>query len=109
MFIGIEKIIELIENTFQNLLVRQLTKSTAVYGDLLTFADHPHYLSDSKHLEKLFENNWANPYKDRRIVPYEVNDMLNMDIPIFFCNTSKNHIITSNYEYIEKIIFLKVV
>lgn len=96
-----KEIIELIENTFQNLLVRQLTKSTAVYGDLLTFADHPHYLSDSKHLEKLFENNWANPYKDKRIVPYEVNDMLNMDIPIFFCNTSKNHIITSNYEYIE--------
>ncbi|URZ08543.1 type 2 lanthipeptide synthetase LanM family protein [Clostridium felsineum] len=91
-----------IAKTFSNLQLRQVMKATALYGELIDYMDHPHYLRDMIKLEKLLENNWAYPYADLRLIKYEIMDMLHMEIPIFYTNTSETYLKTSTNEYISK-------
>ncbi|MBK1809466.1 type 2 lantipeptide synthetase LanM family protein [Clostridium sp. YIM B02505] len=88
------------QEIFNDLQVRQVMKSTAVYSDLIDYMDHPHYLSDMVRIEKLLENNWAYSYSDKRLVKYEIMDMLHLEIPIFYTNTSRTYLKTSNEHYI---------
>lgn len=87
---------------FENLKVRQVLKDTKTYSNLLGYINHPEYLKDMIRLEKLLENNWATNYKDKRVIPYEINDMLNLDVPIFYTITDNNCIITSEGDIISQ-------
>ena len=89
-----------IKETFNDLQVRQVMKATTTYGDLVDYMDHPHYLSDMVRIEKLLENSWAYSYNDKRLVKYEIMDMLHLEIPVFYTSTSKTYLKTSNGDYI---------
>lgn len=97
---NVSKLKFFIKEVFNNLQVRQVMKATASYGDLVTYMDHPHYLNDMVKIEKLLENNWAYSYNDKRLVKYEIMNMLHLEIPIFYTNTSKTYLKTSNGDYI---------
>lgn len=82
-------------NIFKNVKIRHLMKSTSIYAYMLEFGSHPNYTTDMLKMEKLMENSWHHPYKDKRIVKYEIEDMLFDDIPIFFGETNSRNIYTS--------------
>lgn len=90
----------LIERCFSNQLVRILFKSTQRYNDFLEYSHHPSYLTNYLNREKLFFNLWSYPYKDKRVIKYEISDMYNEDIPIFYGLTDSLALITSNSEKI---------
>lgn len=87
---------DFIEKAFHNLMVRQVMKATAVYSNMVSYLDHPSYLKDMIKFEKLLENNWGYPYTDKRLVKYEIMDLRHIEIPIFYTNTSKTYLKTSN-------------
>lgn len=93
-----KSVYEIIERLFKNIEVRQVLKPTAVYGDLLSYMDHPNYLRNMIYLERLLDNNFAYPHKNKKIVLYEIEDMHYMEIPIFYTNTSEKCLITSSGE-----------
>lgn len=80
------------------LFVRQLTKATANYATLMSYSNHPNYLSDMVYMERLYENLMSYPYSDKRIVCAEIEDMLNGDIPIFFSQLDSREIYTSELQ-----------
>lgn len=84
-----------------DLMVRQLTKATATYATLLQYFNHPNYLNDMIYMERLFENLMSYPYADKRIVSYEIADMLNGDIPIFFSRLGDRNLLSSDMSVIE--------
>jgi type 2 lantibiotic biosynthesis protein LanM len=86
----------LIRKLFKNIEVRQVIKSSAIYSDLISYADHPNYLKNMIYLERLFDNSYAYPHQNKNIVNYEIMNMLYLEIPIFYTNTSKNYLLTSN-------------
>ncbi|MFA9375863.1 MAG: type 2 lanthipeptide synthetase LanM family protein [Lachnotalea sp.] len=100
VFKNVSEVKYFIKETFNNLLVRQVMKDTALYSNLITYMDHPHYLKDMVKIEKLLENNWAYSYNDKRLVKYEIMDMIHLEIPIFYTNTSQTYLKTSNGNYI---------
>lgn len=85
----------------EKIFVRQLTKATANYGTLLQYKNHPNYLKDMIYMERLLENLMAYPYKDKRIVPFEIRDMHNGDIPIFYSVLDNNSIYSSRLEEVK--------
>ncbi|ADL50645.1 type 2 lanthipeptide synthetase LanM family protein [Clostridium cellulovorans] len=97
---NIDELKVFIKETFNDLQVRQVMKATAIYNNLVDYMDHPHYLNDMARIEKLLENNWAYLYSDKRLVKYEIMDMLHLEIPIFYTSTSKTYLKTSNGAYI---------
>lgn len=86
---------------FKNVPVRIVLKATMSYARLMEFSSHPNYSSDMGKLERMLDNVWAHKYRDKRHCLYEVEDMVNGDIPIFFCLTDKNDLFTSSGEVIE--------
>lgn len=103
----------LAEKTFSDCLVRNVIKTTQSYGDLLDYSTHPTCMVDYIEREKLFENLWMHGYSNSNPVPYEVRDMLQHDVPIFFNPTSTKDLIASQGEiikdmYQEKAIDLEV-
>ncbi|WIL44846.1 type 2 lanthipeptide synthetase LanM family protein (plasmid) [Bacillus bombysepticus] len=71
-------------NYFKNTKIRCLLKGTQTYSSLLGFSSHPNYTKEMFYREKLFENIWAYPHMDKRVILSEYNDLLNGDIPIFY-------------------------
>ncbi|EOI00262.1 type 2 lantibiotic biosynthesis protein LanM [Enterococcus haemoperoxidus ATCC BAA-382] len=108
-----ETLAHLAEKTFSDCLVRNVIKTTQSYGDLLDYSTHPTCMIDYIEREKLFENLWMHGYSNSKPVPYEVRDMLQHDVPIFFNPTSTKDLIASQGEiikdmYLEKAIDLEV-
>ncbi len=87
---------------FKNNLVRQVIKGTNRYYTMLEFSYHPNCTKDFLEREKLLENLWGYPYKNKKVVKYEIEDMMFDDIPVFFTKCDSNDLITSNGEKIEK-------
>lgn len=83
-------------NVFRGQKIRVLTKSTEKYASMIRFADHPNYNREMKYRERLMMNVWAFPYKDKRIIKSEVNDLLFDDIPIFYSYTDSKDLIDSH-------------
>lgn len=90
----------LAEKTFSDCLVRNVIKTTQSYGDLLDYSTHPSCMVDYIEREKLFENLWMHGYSNSKPVPYEVRDMLQHDVPIFFNPTSTKDLMASQGEII---------
>ena len=81
---------------FKGKKVRALLKSTERYASMIRYADHPNYNGDMKYRERLMMNIWAYPYRDKRIIKSEINDMLFNDIPIFFTYTDSTGVTDSH-------------
>lgn len=81
---------------FKGKKIRSLLKSTERYASMIRYADHPNYNSDMKYRERLMMNIWAYPYKDKRIINSEVDDLIFNDIPIFFTYTDSKDVIDSH-------------
>lgn len=69
---------------FSDKINRTVIKNTERYQDLLSYSNHPNYCEKMKNKEKLLENLWSYPYKNKMVVLEEYEDMLINDIPIFF-------------------------
>ncbi|MBO0474276.1 type 2 lantipeptide synthetase LanM [Enterococcus ureasiticus] len=91
----------LAEKIFSDCLVRNVIKTTQSYGDLLDYSTHPTCMVDYIEREKLFENLWMHGYSNSKPVPYEVRDMLQHDVPIFFNPTSTKNLMASQGEIIQ--------
>lgn len=81
---------------FKDKLSRVIVKPTAVYTELLLFYNHPDYLKNMIHVERLLDNMWAYPQVKKRIIISEIKEMLKLQIPIFYSNTSGKKLY-SNY------------
>lgn len=89
-----EEFIQFMSN-FKGYKLRVLLKGTERYASLLRYSNHPSYNKEMKYRERLFMNSWAYPYKDKRVVSSEVEDMLFNDIPIFYTKTDSRDICDS--------------
>ncbi|MBO0471161.1 type 2 lantipeptide synthetase LanM [Enterococcus sp. DIV0242_7C1] len=96
-----ETLAEIVENIFSDCLVRNVIKTTQSYGDLLDYSTHPTCMVDYIEREKLFENLWMHGYSNAQPVPFEVRDMLQHDVPIFFNPTSSRDLVASQGEVIK--------
>lgn len=95
-----ETLAVLAEKTFSECLVRNVIKTTQSYGDLLDYSTHPTCMVDYIEREKLFENLWMHGYSNSKPVPYEIRDLLQHDVPIFFNPTSTRDLVASQGEVI---------
>lgn len=86
---------------FKNYRVRVLTKGTERYASMLRFANHPNYNKEMKYRERLMLNIYTYPYKDKRIIKSEVNDLLFNDIPFFSAIVGSKDIYDSRENKIE--------
>lgn len=68
---------------FENKKIRILTKGTERYASMIRYSNHPNYNREMKYRERLFMNIWAYPYKDKRLILSEFEDLLFNDVPIF--------------------------
>ncbi|RDU23830.1 type 2 lanthipeptide synthetase LanM family protein [Anaerosacchariphilus polymeriproducens] len=91
LFLGKEGIFQM----FQGTLVRQIMKSTQRYVVMLDFSYHPNCTQSFLEREKLFENLWGYPYKNKEIIKHEIDDMYFDDVPIFFTYPDSRDLITS--------------
>ncbi|SCG83748.1 bacteriocin formation protein, putative [Proteiniborus sp. DW1] len=83
-------------NVFLNKKVRIVVKNTDSYGTLLKYSNHPVYCRDMLLREKLLENLWAFPHKERKISISENKDLIYGDIPIFYTLTNSLDLIDSH-------------
>ncbi|MBT2289553.1 type 2 lantipeptide synthetase LanM [Paenibacillus albidus] len=86
---------ESVLSKFNNHVTRIVIKNTDTYVTLLNFSNHPKYCEDMLKREKLLENLWSYPHKNKKVVICEYEDMLYNDIPIFFCNTGSTSLLSS--------------
>lgn len=91
-------------NEFENLDVRHLVQDTQRYSMLLHTSYHPDFMQDGKD-RQLFLCSVLKNYKefqgDIHVPELEIKDMLNMDIPYFYLNTSEKSLYGSEGECIE--------
>lgn len=89
---------------FENIEVRHLVQDTQRYSMLLHTSYNPDFLQDAKDRQLFLCSVLKNVEQvqgDIRIAKLEIKDMLNMDIPYFYSNTSKKDIYGSEGEKIE--------
>ena len=91
-------------NRFGNLNVRHLVQDTQRYSMLLHTSYHPDFMQDGRD-RQLFLCSVLKNYKefqgDIHVPELEIKDMLNMDIPYFYLNTSETALYGSEGECIE--------
>ncbi|SDZ16232.1 type 2 lanthipeptide synthetase LanM family protein [Thermoactinomyces sp. DSM 45892] len=68
--------------SFKQDTVRIVLRNTQFYADFLLETQHPDYLEDSLEREKLLDRLWFTQVHDKAI-PYEIEDLLEGDIPLF--------------------------
>lgn len=92
-------LIEIIEDLFTECECRIVLRPTYIYSRFLTGSYHPKYLRNGIDREKLFEMLWniekAEP-KFKNLVEYEIQDLLNHDIPYFTFKVGETSIFNSN-------------
>lgn len=80
---------------FKGKKIRVIIKGTEKYASLIRYSNHPNYNKEMKYRERLMMNSWAYPYKDKRVVKSEVEDLLFKDIPIFYSYPESRDLIDS--------------
>lgn len=83
-------------NLFKGKIVRNVIKGTQLYMNMLNYSSHPNYSQDMLKREKLMENIWSYPYKNKEVIKYEYSDMMYDDIPVFYSYTDSKDILSSN-------------
>lgn len=87
---------ERVETLFSGVKVRNVLKATQKYAEMLDYGYHPSYMTNYVNREKLFENIWAYSYENLAVVPYEIEDLLVNDIPIFYNISDERGLMASN-------------
>lgn len=85
--------------SFYHFPVRTILRDTANYGTLLKASTETGYMSDASNREQLFDRLWYITHEMNNfelIVPYEIRDMSNGDIP-YFSSTINNRTIYDSY------------
>ena len=98
-----EKFLEY-SDMFGNLNIRHLVQDTQRYSMLLHTSFHPDFMQDGRD-RQMFLCSLFKQYEatqgDKGVVKCEIKDMLNMDIPYFYLNTSGKSLFGSEGEKIE--------
>lgn len=81
---------------FKGEKIRVVARATQQYFNFLNESSHPDYMRDALYLENLFDRLWFYPYMDKRIVPYEIADLLEGDIPFFNSKADSTDLFASN-------------
>jgi len=97
LFIGKGGLIE----RYADIRVRHLMKATQNYAKIMSFSSHPNYSDDMVKLERMYANIWDYNYRDKRIVRFETDDMIDGDIPIFYGKINSKEIIASSGEKLD--------
>lgn len=96
-------VLEYIEK-FSNLRVRHLVQDTQRYSMILHTSVHPYFMQNGKD-RNIFLASMYKSYKDvqgnSEVVKSEIDDMLHMDIPYFYLNTSETALYGSNEKKID--------
>lgn len=82
-----EEFIQKVE-MFNYVKTRQVLRATNNYGYILQFASHPSYTQNMIYLERMFETVWNHPYINMEVASCEVEELLEDDIPVFYCFAS---------------------
>jgi len=94
-------ILNYIQSNFNFLSVRIVVKATQKYAEFLKYSLHPSCLKDMIEREKVLENLWEYPYKNKELIMFEIKDLMHGDIPIFTSNISKKNMASSDCQDIE--------
>lgn len=89
---------------FANVKVRHLIQDTQRYSMILHTSVHPYFMQNGKDrslfLASMYKN-YNEVQGNGKVVRAEIEDMLHMDIPYFYLNTSDTSLFGSNGEKIE--------
>lgn len=83
-----QDVLETVQRLFSNSTVRHLLRDTQDYANFLSFAHHPSCMVDFIEREKIMENLWEAQFITKKVIPLEIEDMLNNDVPRFESNSS---------------------
>lgn len=92
---------QLIEGPIQSFAdskIRIILRATQHYANFLMEATHPDYSAKVAALEQLLERIWVYPFKDTRVVPHELTDLLQRDIPYFYTTVNSKNLYTSHHK-----------
>ncbi|MFC9541433.1 type 2 lanthipeptide synthetase LanM family protein [Lysinibacillus sp. NPDC056959] len=81
---------------FANSKIRIILRATQHYANFLMEATHPDYSGKAVVLEQMFERLWLYPFKDSRVIPHELKDLLQRDIPYFYTTVNSKNLYTSH-------------
>lgn len=70
---------------FKNIRTRQVLRATNNYGYLLQFSSHPSYTQNMICFERMIDYVWNHPYTNKEIVSCEFEELIDDDIPVFYC------------------------
>lgn len=90
-------------NKFNNVRTRQVLRATNNYGYMLQFASHPTYTQNMIYLERMLDCVWNHPYKNKKIASCEFSELIEDDIPVFYCLPSDTSVISGKGEIIENL------
>lgn len=91
---------QLIEGPIQNFAdskIRIILRATQHYANFLMEATHPDYSAKIEELEQLLNRIWLYPLKDNRVIPHELTDLLQRDIPYFYTTVNSRNLYTSHH------------
>ena len=81
---------------FANSKIRIILRATQHYAHFLMEATHPDYSSNAEALEELLDRIWVYPLKDTRVIPHELTDLLQRDVPYFYTTVNSKDLYTSH-------------
>lgn len=90
--------IEKVKELFSDTMIRLIYRDTQDYGNLLNFTLHPDSMSNYIEREKIIENLWASKLIPEALIPFEIQAMLDHDIPLVMANTSLTTIYANGQE-----------
>lgn len=86
---------------FYNVKVRQVIRATNNYGQILQYASHPSYTHNMIYLERMLESVFNYPYVNKAVCTCELRELINDDIPIFYCNPGQIAIVSGDGKVID--------
>ncbi|WP_086314159.1 hypothetical protein A5821_001749 [Enterococcus sp. 7F3_DIV0205] len=93
--------IEKVKELFSGTTIRLIYRDTQDYGNLLNFTLHTECMSNYSEREKIIENLWASKIIPEALIPFEVQAMMNHDVPLITANTSMTDIYINDCEVSE--------
>lgn len=92
------KFIEQVKTLLANTTIRLIYRDTQQYGNLLNFTLHTDCMSNYIEREKVIENLWRSKIVPEPLIPFEINTMLDHDVPLVTANTSSTTIGINGHE-----------
>ena len=89
---------------FKNIQLRVIFRNTSNYDSILYHIKHPDLQKNMLDRDKILYNLWALPLANKEIIKSEKKQMYDLDIPIFFMNSSENIVMTPHNKKIEGLI-----